>query len=251
MAQQVIAWYQSVDQGGAAADLNVVPDETLFTSGDIIRVPNEISNAIGAVALSGATTVTSAQLQAPSLRTLANLDIEPFINAIVFGSPPQVDWFGANPVALIGNESLTFNTNTDHGSATGIYGLVWLSDGPAVPVSGESFTVRLTASISLSVGLWVNGNLTFTQDLPFGQYDVVGMRARGTNLVAARLVFPGGRWRPGVPAVNGIGDADFEPLRHGMSGVLGSFDSNQPPTLYALGVTDSAQTIFLDLIKVG
>jgi hypothetical protein len=77
------------------------------------------------------------------------------------------------------------------------------------------------------------------------------MRARGTNLVAARLVFPGGRWRPGVPAVNGIGDADFEPLRHGMSGVLGSFDSNQPPTLDALGVTDSAQTIFLDLIKVG
>ena len=251
MAQQLIAWYQSVDQGGASADIDAVPDETLFTSGDIVRVPDEIAMALGAVALSAQTTVTSAQLQSPSLRTLANLDIEPFINAVVFGSPPAVDWFGGNPVVLRGNESLTFNTNTDAGSAGAIYGLIWLGDGAAAPLNAESFTVRVTATASLSVGLWVNSNLTFTQDLPFGQYQVVGMRARGTNLVAARLVFPGGRWRPGVPAVNAIGDEDFKPLRHGMSGVLGEFDSNQPPTIDCLGVTDSAQTILLDLIKVG
>jgi hypothetical protein len=33
--------------------------------------------------------------------------------------------------------------------------------------------------------------------------------------------------------------------------MLGEFDSNQPPTIDCLGVTDSAQTILLDLIKVG
>ena len=246
---QLSGYYQSVDQGAAAADIDGIPDESLFVSGDIIRVPAEVSNICGAVALSAATTVTTAQVQTPSLRTKANLDIEPFINAVVFGSPPAITYFPNNPQPLLANESMTFSTNTDHGSATAIYGLVWLCDGPFAPVNGDIFSVRATGAATLSAGAWVNTNLTFFQDLPSGNYDVVGMRARGTNLVAARMVFIGGRWRPGVPAVNVIGDESFDPLRGGRSGILGSFDSNQPPTMDCLGVTDSAQVFILDLIK--
>ena len=246
---QLSCYFESVDQGGAAADIAAVPDEALFTSGDIIRVPAEVANICGAVALSAASTVTSAQVQTPSLRTKANLDIEPFVNAVTFGSPPEITYFPNNPQPLMANESMTFNTNTDHGSATAIYGLVWLCDGSLSPVNGDIFSVRATGSASLSAGAWVNTNLTFAQDLPSGTYDVVGMRARGANLVAARMVFVGGRWRPGVPAVNAIGDESFHAIRGGRSGILGSFDSNQPPTMDCLGVTDSSQTFILDLIK--
>jgi hypothetical protein len=248
---QLSGFYESVDQGAAAADIAAIQDDTLYTSGDILRVPPAISNLVGTVALSAATTVTSAQVQTPSLRTLANYDVSAFINAAVFGTPPVIDWFQNNVMPLVGNESMTFNTNTDHASAIAIYGLVWLSDGNLSPVDGEIFTVRCTGAASLSAGSWVASNLTFTQDLPFGEYQVVGMRAVGTNLVAARLIFPGGSWRPGVPAVNAISDEDFHHLRNGMTGVWDTFDYNQPPTLECLGVTDSAQTIFLDLIKVG
>jgi len=146
---------------------------------------------------------------------------------------------------------MTFNTNTDHAAAIEIYGFAWLADTPPSRVNGEIFSVRATAAITLADGVWTNGNLTFSQDLPFGQYDVVGMRAESANLIAARLVFPGGRWRPGVPGANAPADVDAPQFRYGASGVLGSFNSNAPPTLDAIGVTDTAETVILDLIKTG
>jgi hypothetical protein len=77
------------------------------------------------------------------------------------------------------------------------------------------------------------------------------MRARGTNLVAARLVFPAQIPRPGVPAVNAIGDLDAMIFRYGAAGELGSFPHTNPPTVDCLGVTDTAQTFIFDLVKVG
>tara|TARA_Y100000310_G_scaffold181737_1_gene181740 strand:+ start:633 stop:1385 length:753 start_codon:yes stop_codon:yes gene_type:complete len=244
-------WFQDVDQGASAADIDAMPDETLFTSGDIIRVPTEIPFLVGVMGLTAATTFTSAQLQSPSLRTLANFDVLPFGRAATFENPQPLNWLGANPVRLIGDESLTFNTNTDHGSAIEIYAFVMLADAVPSPVNGEIFSVRATAGITLADGAWTNGALTFTQDLPFGTYDVVGLRIESTNAVAGRLVFPGGRWRPGVPAVNANSDIDFPFFRHGRMGTLGTFNSNSPPSVDIVGVTDTSETVILDLIKTG
>ena len=249
--QHLVGWFQDVDQAAAAADINAIPDETLFAQGDIIRVPEGMSLLQGAAFLSAATTFVSAQIQAPSLRTLANFDILPAARTATFPSPPSLAWLGENPLSMTPDESMTFNTNTDHAAAIEIYGFAWLADTPPSRVNGEIFSVRATAAITLADGVWTNGNLTFSQDLPFGQYDVVGMRAESANLIAARLVFPGGRWRPGVPGANAPADVDAPQFRYGASGVLGSFNSNAPPTLDAIGVTDTAETVILDLIKTG
>jgi hypothetical protein len=127
---------------------------------------------------------------------------------------------------------------------------VWLSDGPQAPISGNIFTIRATSAITLSSGIWVNGNLTFNQVLPAGRYAVVGMRVRGANLVAARLVFPAQFHRPGVLAVASIGNVDPYWPRFGRMGSFGEFENTVPPTLDALGVTDTVQTLLLDLIQV-
>ena len=244
-------WFEDVDQAAAAADIAAMPDETLFTTGDIIRVPPEIPFLLGVMGLSAATTFTRAQLQSPSLRTLANFDLLPFGRAATFENPQPLAWLGANPIRLIGDESLTFNTNTDHAAAIEIYGLIMLADSAPAVVNGEIFSVRATAAITLADGVWTNGALTFTQDLPFGTYDVVGLRIEAAGAVAGRLVFPGGRWRPGVPAVNVPSDVDFSFFRHGRMGVLGSFNSNSPPSIDIVGVTATAETVLLDLIKTG
>ncbi|MFQ6006120.1 MAG: hypothetical protein ACE5OQ_11515 [Woeseia sp.] len=249
--QHLVGWFQDVDQGAAAADIDVIPDETLFAQGDIIRVPEAMNLLQGVAMVSAATTFTSAQLQAPSLRTLTDFDILPVARTATFPNPPSLAWLGNNPMSLIPNESLTFNTNTDHAAAIEIYGFVWLADTPPAAVNGEIFSVRATAAITLVDGAWTNGDLTFTQDLPFGDYDVVGFRAESANLIAARLVFPGGRWRPGVPGANDPADVDAPQFRYGMSGVLGSFNSNSPPSVDMIGVTDTAETVILDLIKTG
>lgn len=246
------AYYESVDPSGAYANIAAVQDQALRAQGDDIVVPDAIPNIIGEVALTAANVLTAARLQSPALRRIHDLDMEPLVNAVVFGNPPEAMFHPMNPVPIDPDEALQLQINsTPAAGAEAHYGLVWLSDGPHQPVNGQIYQARFTASITLSAGAWVNGNITFPQVLPAGRYQVVGMRIRGTNLVAARLVFAGQTPRPGVPAVNAIGDRDATVNRYGRMGVFGEFDQNVPPTLDALGVTDTAQVGILDLIKVG
>lgn len=244
------AYGQSVNLAGVLTAINAVQDPVLTTSGVDVRVPKELPYLIGQAALVGNATPSRAQIQSPSLRAMTNLDVEPVVGAVVFGSPPESILHPDAPIPLVANESLNFALQATGGVATQNYGLVWLSDGPLQPVRGSIYSVRATSAITLAADAWVNGNLTFAQALPAGRYQVVGMRALGTNLVAARLVFVGGFFRPGVPSVNALGDLDPQGFRYGYAGVFGEFEHTNPPTVDALGVTDSAQQYILDLVKV-
>lgn len=246
----LVGYFEDVDQDNILQPITAMADQALNISGDDVTVPPDLNFVGGVALLTAATTLTSAQLRAPSLQTLSNYDISALINADDFADPIAMNYFMQNPIQLDGNEDLQFFTDTDDAAAIEIQGFVYLSDGPVTPVSGNQFTIRCTATISLAQGVWTFGALAFSQTLPVGIYDVVGMRALGANLQAARLVLIGETYRPGVPAVNSAGDSDFMPLRHGNSGVFGRFDSRALPNLEAVGITDSAQTIFLDLIQV-
>lgn len=244
------AWAQSIDLANTFQAINAVQDPALTTSGQDVRVPIALANIIGHAAALGNTTPARAQISSPSLRAMTNIDIEPVIAALVFGSFPEQLIHPDSPIPVVGNESLNFFAQATGGAATQNYGLAWLADGPQPVVKGAMYTVRTTSAVTLAAATWVNGNLTFSQTLPAGTYQVVGMRARGTNLVAARLVFPGSPWRPGVAAVNAIGNVDPYQFRFGNMGVWGQFENTTPPTVDCLGVTDTAQTYALDLIKV-
>jgi len=248
MALHLAAYGQSVDLATVLTAINAVQDQAVTTSGADVRVPKALPYLVGQAALCGNTTPSRAQIQAPSLRGLLNVDVEPLVAAVVFGSPPESILHADAP--LTPDESLNFALQATGGAATQNYGLLWLADGALKSVSGPIYSVRCTSACSLSADVWVNGNLTFAQTLPAGTYQVVGMRSRGTNLVASRLVFVGSPWRPGVPAVNALGDLDPQSFRYGAAGVFGQFDSTQPPTIECLGVTDSSQTHILDLVKI-
>lgn len=245
------AWYESKDPAGALVLLNAVPEQTLFAQGDDIRVPETLANIIGQVALINDASGVRAQVQSPSLRILTNLDIEPIILAAVFGSPPEVSFHPVNPIPVTAEESLNFAVESDPAAPAAHYGLVWIADGAQVQVTGHLFTVRATATIQQVAGAWVNGNMAFGQVLPAGRYQIVGMRVRSTDCVAARLVFPEQIPRPGVPVVNAIADVDPRAFRFGRSGVWGEFPHTTPPTLDVLGGVQAAQVILLDLIRVG
>lgn len=244
------AFGQSVDLAGGFTSINAVQDQSVTTSGVDVRVPKALTYLVGQAALIGNATPARAQIQAPSLRALLNVDVEPVVAAVVFGSPPESILHGDAPIPLQADESMNFALQATGGAATQNYGLVWLSDGPLKAVSGPIYSIRCTSAITLAADSWVNGNLTFAQTLPAGTYQVVGMRSRGTNLVASRLVFVGAAFRPGVPAVNALGDLDPQGFRYGNAGVFGQFDSTQPPTVDCLGVTDTSQTHILDLVKI-
>lgn len=244
------AWYEDKDPGGALLPLTVVPEQTLFAVGDDLRVPEALPNIIGAAALVDDASGLRAQVQSPSLRMLANLDIEPIILAVVFGSPPEVLFHPENPIPVTAEEALNFAMLSDPAAIEVHYGLVWLADGPQAPVSGNIFTLRSTATIQQTVDTWTNGNLVYDQTLPAGRYQVVGMRCRSTDGVAARLVFPEQIARPGVPIVNAIADLDPKTFRYGRSGIWGEFPHTTPPTMDILGGVAAAQVVFMDLLRV-
>ena len=246
----MLAYYESQDLGGAFVPVAAVNERNFTTVGDDFRIPKSMPFILGCQPMLNHATVVQAQLQSPSLRANANPNYEPIVNGLVLGSPPEITYHPTTPIPVIADESLNLYLEGTPGGAVVGQGLVIIGDGAHTPIQGNIYTVRATSAITLAAGVWVNGVLDFGQVLPSGRYQVVGMRARGSNLVAARLAFSDQAASPGVPAVNAITDLDVAIFRYGRFGVWGEFDHTTPPSVDAFGVTDSAQVYLLDLIRI-
>lgn len=245
------AFYQSVDPGAALTQIDAVTDQAIFTNGKDVRVPSGMGNLLWERAISKATGPKYGQVQSPTLRDLANQDINPVDTAEGLGAFDAYQDHGLDPRALTAAESVNFAIEATGGVAAANYGLICLGDGAVKPTTGKIFSVRATGAAALSAGSWVNTALTFNSTLPAGKYQVVGLWGQGANLAAARLVFIGGTFRPGVPTNSSVSTNRASGFRMGRYGVFGEFDTNQPPTVDCLGITDTAQAFILDLIKTG
>lgn len=250
--QHLVAFSESIDPAGSLVNIAAINDQAIFTSGDDARVPVQLPFMVGEAALISATAPVQAQVQSPSLRQVANIDVEPVALGTVFGDPAEYALHPQSPIPLKGDEALNFLVNTNPAGAESHYGLVWLSDGAVQPVQGEIFSVSADMSVTAVADEWVNGSLTFRQDLPVGTYDVVGMRVRTAGGVAGRLVFTGGAYRPGVPAVAALDDKVGMEFRYGKMGVMGSFHTNTPPSVDILAAAGAVTPVItLDLIARG
>jgi len=240
--------YETSASDAALTAITPIPDGTMAISGADFRVPTGLNFVVAGAAMINSTSATlRAQIQAPSLRSILNFDISPIVNGLVFGSLPRLNRLWTTPLQLQALEPL--NVFIQNGANVMNRAFLWLADKAMTPVTGKVFTVRATAAASLVTATWVNSTLTFGQTLPAGHYQVVGMRVWGANAVAARLFFVGGSWRPGVPCLNAEDNNEWSDFRFGNIGIFGEFDNTTPPSIDVMGVTDSAQTVFLDLIK--
>lgn len=252
MTLQLGAFAESVDPDTVLTRIAAVQDDTVFTSGDDMRVPAPLPFLVGEAALINLAAGGAAQIQSPSLRQISNVDLIPIGLGLTFISPEEISVHPQNPIPMRGDEAVNFLVNGTATAAAINYGLVWFSDGPIQPVSGAIYPVRATAVSAGTPTAWENIGLTFAQDLPVGNYDVVGMQVSGAGLVAARLNFVGGAWRPGVPGGVTIADNVGHQFRHGKMGVFGSFHTNTPPTLDVISATAAVtNVVILDLMFRG
>jgi len=243
-----IAWSAAVDQVALAA-IAAVPDPHVRVNINDIIVPTAISQLVGAYGLG--INLTRLQMVSPSLRRLLNLEVAPFDRLALPAVPFKLHDLRANPIDLDGEEALNAFTAEDGAGATRMNALAWLADGPVAPIKGDIRTVRVTAATTLVAFNWTNGALTFDQSLPAGRYQLVGARFASAGLIAARCVFPGSPWRPGVIGIVADSGAEGEIFRRGNWGIWGEFSHNTPPTIDFLSATaDAAETGELDLIKI-
>jgi len=243
----LVAFTESQDSA-ALTNIAAVADPHVRVVGDDIYVPVALPNLAG-YHFCGAN-FTQGQVASPSLRRVVNLDIDQADLADEPGSPPNVhDLFGS-PVPLDGGEALNTLMAEDAAGASRVNALLWFSDGPLAPVTGAMYSIRATNASTLGANAWTNGALTFTQTLPKGTYQVVGMRAQSAGLRAARLVFPGFSWRPGCIGCDADGDIEAPAFRHGNLGVWAEFTHDAPPTVdFFSASADTAQVVILDIIK--
>ena len=243
-----IAWSASVDQVAPAA-IAAVPDPHVRVNVNDIIVPTALNKLVGAYGIG--VNLTRAQLVSPSLRRLLNLEVAPFDRLALPVAPFKLHDLRASPIILDGEEALNAFSAEDGSGATRMNMLAWLADDAIVPVGGDIRTVRVTAATTLVAFQWTNGALTFDQSLPAGRYQLVGARFNSAGLLAARCVFPGSPWRPGVVGVALDSNPEGEIYRRGNFGVWGEFMHNTPPTIDFLSASaDSAETGELDLIKI-
>lgn len=245
----LFAFHEVIDPAGVLSAITAVNDDLVFTVGEDLRVPSQSPFLLGATAALEATSALQAQLQSPSLRRIAYYDITPFDTGLVIDNGHKMMMHPQHPYALNTDESLNFMINTNPAGATSQYGLVWMGDGSQAPVAGEMFTVRCTSLMTAVLGEWTSGNIVFGQDLPVGEYDIVGMRVIEPTTVAARLIFKGGVYRPGCNALGDETAIDRDVFRHGGMGIWGTFHTNTPPSIEVISAAGGiVPIIYLDLM---
>jgi len=247
-----IAWAESQDAAAAWVKVAGVPDTSVSVSGNDIFCPS-LTEIIMYGGVCEQTIASQMRFTSPSM---LEFGFEEYVSSIAsgltFGANPQITDKRTNPIGLTEQEAIQNELYNNPGSAALSYAFMSLSDGPVAALSGTpTRTVRCTAAASLSAGQWASSALTFPVSLRAGNYQCVGARVNSTNGVVFRLLFQGSPWRPGGVVVNDEADIGNDLQRQGEMGVWGEFDSRTTPQIEILGVTDSAQVVYLDLIYLG
>lgn len=245
------AFRSNIAAGTAYASLAGVPDNVLTrsSSSSAFLTPPGARIRLG---LAGGTDITKARINAPSLRRVAFPNISPLNLTDAIKDPQSLIDYGPQGPSPTATDELLVEAIHSNVAAQDLWAVLALVFGRKEPAPGERFRIRATAAIAAVVATWQSGALTFEQQIPPGIYEINGMHAFGANLIAARLLFSGGGWRPGVFAVN---DADNTPnsvFTNGTLGCFGQFDSVTPPQLevFAEGA-NTAQEIMLDVTRLG
>ncbi len=251
-----LAFQQSIDPAGVFTQVAPAGAEQSVTiRGNAIQVPT-LSQILAAAAGVEIAVESFARFVSPSLRQLLLENIEPFSSAaagaVTPASPHPVLDRRTSPVPLVPGEALTFELSSNPAAAQIQWGVIWLADGPVAPVAGPIRTARATGATALVASAWTAVPLSFTEDLPRGRYQLVGLRARSAGLVAARVVFvgPSAQARPGCLGSIAQQHIHHEMFRMGQLGVWGEFEDIEPPQIECLAVSaDAAEDFYLDLIQ--
>lgn len=273
MGFTIVGFSESVDEGGAFTKINAVIDQTHKTSGTKLYV-GKLNQLLGAVAFLGESG-KEARLVSPSLRAVNPFYLAP-VNKTLYGGllktfVTSVDFTNSvtttdtileelvaridpeNPIALVENEALECETLADPNAAEQHTVIVYLSDNALSPVKGKFYTINANVEVALTAGKWEFAEISFPDDLPISDYQVVGARAVIPTGVAFRFVPVGSAIRPGGLCVSDEGAPDLPLQRYGNAGEWFKFNAVQPPGVEVLGSEDVAKEtyeLYIDVIKV-
>ena len=232
------------------ADVTPLEDETIFISGKSIQVPAQFNQIAAALGLGD--NLLRCQLESPKLRQIALQEVGALNTGTEPDSVTNITDLRMNPIMLQPGEAMTARVSYDDvTSAERAYVGVWLADGPVTPVTGADMrTVEGSMSVTAVANKWTSGQITLDQELPEGNYNVIGFKVNSAGSILARLIFPNQWARPMAVGSDSNTQSTTDPFRRGMSGVMGQFQNFVPPKLEVLSRSaDTSTKVWLDVVK--
>lgn len=240
---------EEIDEAGAFANIAAAADQVLDYSGDKIRVLQDYSNIIASVAYVG-TTGTKARLNAPSLEQFVKLYITPVNQVLVPTGNDVIDMHPESLIPLVPTENLECEVYADPAAAEFHTVGVWLNDNNFTPITGDIRPVPFTIYGALTEGGWNTLSITLEEELPAGNYELVGARLECTVATLARFILSKQVPRPGfVPSA----DEDFrfrDYFRYGRFGSYGTFDHISLPKMELLCVATTGAATYQGIMDV-
>ena len=240
MAFHLVAYYQSVDEGGVYTEIDPVQDESVRVEGKQIFVP-KWSKLLGFCAFLGST-ANSAYLDAPSLRRLSLFYLAPINTTTTPDANCAVGITGKILATLEEGEGVKFVAKADPAAAEPHSCILWFADEEPAPVSDPFTALEFSTSGTVTAGKWSNLAMTPVQALPVGRYQVVGAHVVASGGLAYRLIFVGEDHRPGGLCAMDRQKPVYIFGEPGRLGVWGTFHTSTPPTLQLLSSNTNLPT---------
>jgi hypothetical protein len=257
MASHLVAYQQSIDAPTLTA-INTVVDDVLTRTGSTrYLVPAEYNFVRWAAALGP--NLTRAILVAPSFEVRRiRADIVPHRRGASTFSLGGFEIFQPPvPLELTPTEEMEAQVTEDAAGASQVYVLVNLgpAEQPAVP-AGDIRPIRLTGSTTLTANAWTTVTMTPELSLEPGTYSLVAFLPISANCIAARALFVGQTWRPGVPGFAGTEaaarDFDWSNMQVAQFYEMGSFTHLTIPQFQFLSsAADTSETVLAWVVKTG
>lgn len=255
--KHLCAFYKSVDSATLTPLDAIVDDVLTRPAADRLQVPPDL-NAIAWAAAIGVN-LTRAQIVSPSLAVRRmTMDIIPHERGVILFTLESGRVFVPKAeLVLTPTENFMVYGSEDGAGATVMAALVCLKiPGAAESMpAGDIRVVRATAGVTLVPFVWTTLTPTLEYDLEPGVYQLVGFIPMSAGCIAARAIFTGQGYRPGVIGVSTTAPLGFD---HGngfydklMWEPLGQFSHISPPQFqFFSGSADTAETIELYLVKI-
>jgi len=124
--------------------------------------------------------------------------------------------------------------------------------GPSIdPIPmGDIYSIHGTSTTPANINTWTQITVNWDQNLPAGDYVVVGSQHQSPNAIAHRFVFRDQVWRPGFLSVQSLTQETERGYYYGAWGRLGRFNTYTFPSVEVwCDTADAAHDITMNIIR--
>ncbi len=197
-------------------------------------------------------TINRARINCPTFRLITLPQIRPVITGAAPTDFSVMQLYLDQPLRIPANEEISIEGTSDVGAGGETMTSV-LFVGPSLePLPpGDIWTMRATSTTAATSGAWSTIAYTLSDNLPPGEYALVGSEHISTNAIAHRWIVPNQFYRPGNLSNTALSRRSNWQFTNRQMGTYGRFLNTVLPQCQVLcGGADATHTLFLQLVRV-